>query len=159
MPESVLIDTNLAVLLAVGSADRSMIYRHKRLQHFDVEDFDLLQEMISLFSEIIFLPNVVSETSNLIRQIRGPDRVKVVAMLAELVSRAREIYVPSADAVRRSEYGYLGVTDAALLAHGNFDAGSKHVILTVDLDLYLACEAAGLATVNFNHVRERERGL
>jgi len=42
---SVLLDTNLLLLLTVGMLDRKLIGKHKRTQEFTEEDFDLYKEI------------------------------------------------------------------------------------------------------------------
>lgn len=73
----VVIDTNLLVLLVVGSASRSYIRKHKRLSDYTSEDFDMLSLILSEFSEIVFLPHILAEVSNIARQIDLPARRQI----------------------------------------------------------------------------------
>jgi hypothetical protein len=72
----IVVDTNLLVLLVVGSASIEYINKHKRLTSFSTDDFELLVELIGMFSDIVMLPHILSETSNLIKQIDNPARLK-----------------------------------------------------------------------------------
>ena len=74
MRKIIALDANLLVLLIVGLTDRRLIASHKRLKEYTVDDFDLLERLISASAGIAVTPNVLSEASNLTRQIGGPAR-------------------------------------------------------------------------------------
>ncbi len=148
-----LIDTNLLVLLIVGLVDESYISKHRRLRVFSVEDFRWIRAQASAADELIFVPNVVTETSNLLRRIDGPIRGQLMRGFGALLSGAHERYVPSKEAAARREFERLGLTDAVLLILAETGAH----LLTVDLDLYLAASTAGYSVVNYNHIREARR--
>ena len=65
---SIILDTNLLLLLVVGSTDRRYISAHKNLA-FEEEDSDILVGILSQTPSIILTPNTLTETSNLARQI------------------------------------------------------------------------------------------
>jgi hypothetical protein len=92
---TVVLDSNLLVLLAVGSLDKDLIREHKRTSQFTVEDFDLLLTLLGAFSEVLVTPNGLTETSNLLQYIKQPHRSKLLAILAVLTERLTEEYVPS----------------------------------------------------------------
>jgi hypothetical protein len=46
MSDVVVVDTNLLLLLVVGSASRNYVDKHKRLGDYSLDDFDLLVELI-----------------------------------------------------------------------------------------------------------------
>lgn len=145
-----LLDANLSILLIVGMADKKYIEKHKRLQEFDVKDFEILYELANQSAEIIVSPNVATEASNLIRYIGEPIRSEVARTLASLISKSRELYVASSAAVEHPEYIRLGITDAVILSI----LKQGVALITVDLDLFIAAQKAGLKAINFNHVRE-----
>src|SRR4051794_36477064 len=100
-------------------------------------------------SEVIVTPNTLTEASNLLRQIAEPARTQIAAAFRDLVHAANECYVESAQAVDRSEFPRLGLTDAGILTK----IRRPQVLLTADLDLYLAALRRGETAVNFNHLR------
>lgn len=149
MPD-LLIDTNLLLLLVVGSTDRSYVARHKRLQAYGLEDFDKLVALASGYSRLVTCPNVLSETSNLVRYAPPPVSTRAAETLKLLLGRFGEVYVESSRATSRDEYRRLGLTDAVLLEL----AASGSTLLTDDLILYLAAERAGHKAINYNHLRD-----
>lgn len=147
--ERVVLDSQLAVLLCVGLADRKKVTRHKRLSAYDTTDFDLLSALLGLCAEIVVSPNIATETSNLLRS--GSQDIRLQIALRTFVEQSAEIYVESRAAVSHPAYVRLGVSDASILhLLGQY---SDTWLLTADLDLYLAAESLGLKVENFNHVR------
>jgi predicted nucleic acid-binding protein len=147
-----LIDTNLLVLLVVGTAAKEYIAKHKKLTEFTVEDYDLLVKIIARASEVLVTPNTLTETSNLAAYIGEPARSKVLDVLRTVSTDSQERYVPSRAAARRSEFIRLGLADAALL---EATAAEKATLLTADFNLYHAALAKGGDALNFNHLRDQ----
>lgn len=145
-----LIDANLIVLLAVGLANVDWITPHKRLTGYRPEDFAILQKLLSTATQITSLPNAWTEASNLLG--KGGKNIQTNEILLQfqcLVEGFGCAYVPSATAVMRSEFKFLGLTDCALLEL----AGLDFTILSADSNLCIAAEKAGLKAINFNHFR------
>jgi hypothetical protein len=145
-----LIDTNLLMLLVVGSTRRELIGRHKRVREFTLGDYDLLVQIISVAPHVLVTPNTLTETSNLLAQIEEPARGEIRAKFREIIEATEESYITSKTATTNSEYLRLGLTDAALL---QLCPGAE--LLTTDLQLYLAALDRGAKAVNFNHLREQ----
>jgi hypothetical protein len=156
MRGAVALDSNLLLLFVVGSASVSYIEKHKRLQHVFTEDhFVLLLDLLAEYSSLILLPNTLTETSNLSRQIAEPARSAIARTMRLLIERSTETFVASAKAAGRGEFLKLGLTDAVLLElAGRESAASAITLLTTDLELAIAAEIAGYAVVNFNHYRD-----
>ena len=146
---SLLLDTNLLVLFVVGSTDRALIARHKRLRAFTAEDFVGLCGIISHFTRVLITPNILTETSNLLTQIEEPARKRLLDTLAIIIGETHEEYVASRTVSMRTEFSRFGLTDSGILEK----AGMVQCILTDDLALYLHLTANGHNAVNFNHCR------
>jgi hypothetical protein len=149
----VLIDTNLAILLCVGISGRENVQKHKRLNSFDGNDYDLLSDLLSKTKGLVFSPYVLSETSNLVRQTSGPLKDEVSDVLKRLIQANGEIQSECANIVSHSAYQRLGMTDAALLSilseYPNLE------LLTDDFDLYGVATRLGYKVINFSHIRAR----
>lgn len=150
MSGAVVVDANLTVLLVVGSADRGLISRHQRLQGYTSDDFELLGLLIAQFSDIVLLPHVLTEVSNLARQIDGPARGRVKAALRELIMTAVELPIPSAFGALSSEFEELGLTDAVLLhlCAMSID-GINPTLITVDADLANSAHSLGYSVIDY----------
>jgi hypothetical protein len=150
---NLIIDTQLLLLFVVGATRRSYIGKHKRLRAYSEADFDLLLEVISDYENVVVTPNTLTETSNLLGyKIQEPMRSEVFTVFGAIIQNTDEIYVESRALCGHKEFVTLGLTDAAL--HDLSD--DRNILLTADLNLYLA--AAKNGAVNFHYLRV-ERGI
>lgn len=136
MRKVIALDANLLVLLVVGLTDHSLITSHKRLKEYTPADFKLLERLISASSGVVVTPNVLSEASNLLRQISEPAKSRIGQAFRKLIHRTDEIYVVSSEASYRSEFLRLGLTDCSLLELSK----QNIIIVSADLGLYLAAQ-------------------
>ena len=144
------LDTNLFVLLVVGSESRDLISKHRRLEHYSAEDYDILFELLEDADQLFVTPNTLTETSNLVSQHGEPERSLLMRRLQYLIHGSEEIVVASIDASTNAKFAELGLTDAALLETATADTP----LLTVDFDLYLAAlESGEERAINFTHYR------
>ncbi len=135
-PASAFIDTNLLVLLLVGSVDRNLIARHRRTRNFVPEDYDRLIAMIDTLDRVFVTPNTLTETSNL---LNGSQDLRLMKQLNILTQQAVEVYVSSQVAANNGVFNHLGLTDAVLLEA----ISVSRPLITVDFDLYGAALAKG----------------
>lgn len=147
---STLIDTNLLVLLVVGSTDRDLICRHKRTNNlFIPRDFDELTNLLSVSRELWVTSHCLAETSNLLKQT---DKVKAQSLLYNLAvycGNAQESHIPKEMIFEYDNYLRLGVTDSGFVHSSERVSRS----ITVDLKLYIELSNLGREVINFNHVR------
>jgi len=153
MPSIIALDTNVLLLLIVGTAKLSYIKQHQCLRAFTPNDFKTLSEMVQQFDELVTLPNVMSEVGNLLGNTHGP-RDPLFEVLEAFVGKVREIYLPTKEAAARPEFRRLEVTDCALMEVAKDDV----FVLTADGPLYRALSDAGYKTDNFTHHTDAGRG-
>lgn len=139
------------MLLAAGLVSRTLIGKHKNLRAYDEQDYDVLIQLVSEYSQLVVTPNTLTETSNLVSQIGEPDRSRIREALRRIVNQAEEQYVASRAAVARKEFLWLGLTHAALLELPRDDT----TLLTVDAGLHREALANGRDSINFNHLRDQ----
>lgn len=147
----IILDAHLLLLLIVGTASRDYITTHRRLKAYTDADFMLLTQILTTASKIIVTPNNVTETSNLAGYIAEPARTRIYQTFRALVAAdgTEERYAESKVAVTRAEFARIGLTDSCLLHIGT----PPHMLLTADLDLYLAAASQGV------QVRERRAAI
>ncbi len=146
----VFIDSNLLVLLVVGSVGRDLITKHRRLQTYTADDYDILVELLTPFGQVFVTPNTLTEASNLLGLHADPERSRFFDMLRFFIQRSEEVVVASVDASSNDEFRRLGLTDAALLEVITAEAP----LLTVDFDLYRAASTKEPdSAINFAHHR------
>ena len=67
----ILIDTNLLILLLVGSYNEDMILSFKRTKNYTVEDYRYLKLFIAGFEKHFYTPNILTEITNLTDSINS----------------------------------------------------------------------------------------
>lgn len=141
----------MLVLFVIGSVDPTLLGVAKRVKEYRPSDYDLVYTYTSLFSEVILLPNTISEASNLLDHLKGERRELCMERLALLAKGSTERYVASVFAMEQPEYMVLGVADAAVLCALESDT----YLLTADRELYLAALYRNCEAQYFPELREQ----
>lgn len=152
--EGILLDTNVLLLLWLAKFDPRLI-GGKRLEKYTPDDVELLAGYVGQFKRILTTSTILTETSNLAALVLSGDRK--LALFRRLfplfgVSPPDDFHRCSVDGLTLDEsiFVRLGFTDASIAA----TVGTQHLLLTDDLDLYLAAQAQGAPAINFTHMRE-----
>jgi hypothetical protein len=146
--KGVLVDSNLLVLLLVGTVNTKRILSFKRTQDFTLEDFDLLVKLITWFGKVIVTPHVLSQVSDL-ADLSGKELRTIRRLFKTVVETIEESYDSSRGLVSDPIFEHLGLADAAIATV----CSRGILVLTADLELQLALEKRGGEALNFNYVR------
>ena len=149
---TLLLDTNLLLLLFIGGKDISLIKKAKTLSAYTEEDYELLQEFASRkrFTDLLTTPHIITEVSNLLGKERNDIKQNGREAVVEFLSRCNECSDSSVKLASDPEFSRLGIIDVAIIAAAN----ASVFVLTAYLPLYLHCSRSGLNVANFNHVRQ-----
>jgi hypothetical protein len=144
-----LLDSNLLLLLLVGSVEPELIVRFKRTRQFLMRDYELLLDFTSQFQVVVSTPHILCEVSHLAAALHGDHRATFFVRMGQMIERLDERNVAGRIIAADDYFQRLGITDTAiaLLSTGDLLA------LTVDATLASCVAARGGAAVNFNHVR------
>ena len=121
-----LLDSNLLLLLLLGSLDIRLIASFKRLSSFSGSDLRLLQDLSQSF-KLATLPHVLTEVSNLAKDLPPRQRQLVFPYIASRIQYLREDMVAAHELVGRQEFVPFGLTDTALAV-----LGESHLFVTND---------------------------
>lgn len=144
----VLIDTNLLLLLLVGTHDRRRISSFKRTLKYTQYDYQRLAWFSTQFRVHWTTPNILTEVDNLGRQLRQDEWKNFSVVFSKFAGAANEIHLSSAEAAGSNNFARLGLADTVTIELRN-----KLLILTDDLPLSVAAQRSGLDALNFNHIR------
>jgi hypothetical protein len=145
----VVLDSNLLVLYLVGTLANRLVGRHKRTISYSLDDFVLLQAIVESKERLVTTPNILTETSNLIRQIGEPLKSDLTIILGRLCRHADERYIESSAAAQSGAFQRLGLTDSGLVSLRQ----EGLLLLTDDLALFLEAVQLRCSVINFNHIR------
>ncbi|MDR3373938.1 MAG: hypothetical protein P4L98_09440 [Ancalomicrobiaceae bacterium] len=117
MTDIALVDTNVLLLVLIGSISPAEIRKHKRLSQFDVAHYEHVLEYLGLFDDIIVTPHILTETSNLSRhsQFRDSSATRIASAFRQLLKDYAEDLTASAPSAERREFAALGLTDCVIL--------------------------------------------
>ena len=155
--KGIVVDTNILLLLFVGMLGKQKIERFKRTDQFTSRDYELLTELLPRFRKVATTPNILTEVSSLINQLREPDRAECYKFFSESmnsldgIATLEEVYLPSAVVSRSSAGAFTrhGLTDCVIAEL----AKSSYLILTDDLRVSTYYREQGIDTINFNNLR------
>jgi len=145
----VLVDTNVLLLLFVGSFDRRLIASFKRTKTFTGDDYDLLIRFLACFRRIVTTPNILSEVNSLSGQIGEPRRTEYFLDFARRIPFLDEYYLTSSGIAALGFFPRLGLTDSGILQL----AKENYLVLTDDLKLRHYLASANIDSINFEHLR------
>ncbi|MGC4034778.1 MAG: hypothetical protein QM764_02380 [Chitinophagaceae bacterium] len=147
----ILIDTNLLLLLLIGSFDPSQIGKNKRLKKFSESDFRILKKLTILFQEkIVVTTHIITEICNLSDNYNSEIDFKFFVFLKEILSRYLEKQEKSITIIERNETAFykLGIADASITDL----AKQNTLIITDDLKLYHYISSLNYDAINYNHL-------
>lgn len=147
--DALFIDTNLLLLLLVGSLDVEQVERFRRTRAYSREDFALLASFVGDFPRFLTTPNVLTEVSNLAGQLAEPLRRRALVALGVLTGGFEERFRPSKELFQDPHFPILGLADTSII----LSVEQGVTVLTDDLDLYVRLSRAGIQAINFNHLR------
>lgn len=135
------------MLLMIGSYDRERVRTFRRTSAFSPADFDLLRKTLAQYRGVVTTPPILTEVSNLMgdafhAQI-APTIVGICTDFHEHAPRMEQVFA-------QRNFNRLGFADASVLTA----AGEDVVVLTDDVQLYLAVLDTGHDALNFAHLRQ-----
>ncbi|MFB2838165.1 PIN domain-containing protein [Floridanema evergladense] len=148
--KGILIDTNILLLLFVGTVNRSRISQFNRTEKFTPEDYDLLVRILLFFQRIVTTPNILTEVNSLINGIGEPERSRCLEIFANIVNeKLSEFYIESTSAVKLENFTKFGLTDCGII---NI-ARDKYLVLTDDFKLANYLQTIKIDVINFELIR------
>lgn len=149
------VDTNVLLLLFVGSFDKDFLPYCKATNMFSEKDFDtLLKKIFCHFeSEIIITPQILAELSNISRQeIKDPKLHWYFKTLVDKLKLYKEGYIPLERllGIELKVLVRLGFPDISLV---EVCKELKAVLLTDENGLYQYATSCKIPAINFKSIR------
>lgn len=114
----IFIDTNALIILILGLMDPRQIGSHKRTSIYNENDFLELSAIIGSLDRLVTLPNIWTETDNLLNNFNHDHRWNYYQVLKNLISETSEKYLSTSTALNNDSFLELGVTDSLILEIG-----------------------------------------
>lgn len=152
---SLLLDTNLLLVLAIGQSDPLLIGRHKKASGYHAEDHDLLFGLIEAFAPCITTPHILTEVSNLLGQFSGPQKAALFESFADLIRLLIEHHAPSRDLVGHDQFYEFGLADMGILEVATREGS---LVISADSRLVSYLNRAGVHAFDYEWIRRMDRG-
>ncbi|MEM6845546.1 MAG: hypothetical protein AAF632_25250 [Bacteroidota bacterium] len=148
----ILIDANALTLLIIGLIDSGQITKHRRTSVYTEEDFHKLLRVIQDFNNLLILPNIWTETDNLLNNfLIGNFKWPYIQVLEKLVSKTTEKYLSSETGVNSDYFIDIGLTDSLIIGlREEFE-----LLITADTKLSDIAKAHGITV--YDLVEERNK--
>lgn len=147
-----LVDTNLLLLLLIGSLSPALIRKEKITanQGFNEADFNQLRDFSCRFQRWVTTPHILTEVSNHADKVKEPNHGKFIQKFMSLIDKLDECSETSKLLAKTDAFARFGLTDTAI----SHLANESFLVLTVDFPLAGYLQKKGVTVINFNHVRQ-----
>jgi hypothetical protein len=147
--KGVLVDTNLLLLLLIGSFVPELIPAFKRTDNFKREDYELLVLLLEPFEKVITTPNILTEVSNLSNQLGEPRRSLYFEVFAQEIPLMEEYYIESRVISGSPVFPRFGLADTGIISLPK----NQYLVITADHRLAGYLESIEIDVINFHHLR------
>jgi rRNA-processing protein FCF1 len=144
----ILVDSNLLLLLLIGSHDLSLISRFKRTSGYTAEDYKLLADFVQMFASIATTPHVLTEVSNLANPLGSPIKEQWFGHFRRTLQLFEEHPLEAQELSARNEFLVFGLTDTALCT-----LCEDVLLITEDYRLSGYLRSKNLPVINFCDIR------
>jgi hypothetical protein len=142
------LDSNLLLLLLIGSYNRDLIATFKRVGAYSDGDYDMLRRLVAGFQNLVSTPHVLTEVSNLANSLPSPLKSFWFDHFANRISGIEERSAPAGVLAAMPEFANFGITDAALAR-----LTQTTLLVTADDRLCSHLRRRSLLAISFNDVR------
>jgi hypothetical protein len=130
---TLLLDSNLLLVLAIGRIAAQRLGRDSRLKAYSSVDYQILHRYSAIFPARVTTPHILAEVSNHLDNIDPRLLPALTAALSDWTPM-QESWIPAATLVTRCEYPEIGLTDTAIVRA----AHPRTLVLTADRELWSA---------------------
>ena len=142
-----MVDTNLFLLHLIGCYDSRKLGKFRATQKYDISVFELLEQLVALFSRIYTTTYVLTEVDNLSRQVEKTEWGLIGERLATIVDDLHEERSVSNVLFHHEAHPMVGITDCSII-----ELATRGVlVVTDDLQLTIQLERRRLGVINLSH--------
>ena len=147
----ILLDTNILLLYLIGSFKIEFIKQFKRTCKYDLDDFEVIELVVSYFSKIVITPHILAEVWNFAEKITEPYLTGFIESSISKLEIFTEDYISKGEIIIDPHLLKLvGVTDLSIIIAAK---SGNYLILTDDLRAYNAFLHSKVNAINLNHFK------
>ena len=145
------IDTSPLLLLMVGTYDKGLITKFKRVKCYSPTDFDLLVQFL-VKRRVLVTPGVLAEVTNLAMELKSLGFKELIESNMESLKRMGECYVTKDVILETAEFKKVGFTDTSIIIAANENDGE---VLTADHPLCSRCRTMGIPVTHIMELQSK----
>ena len=145
------IDSSPLLLLLVGTYNKSMIKKFKRVKCYNTIDFDILVQFL-VRRRVFVTPGVLAEVSNMAMELKGDGFRKLIETNIDTLKRIGECYITKDIILEAPELKKIGITDTSILIAAKENNGE---ILTADHPLFSRCKTIGIPSTHMMELQSK----
>lgn len=155
--KKILLDSNLLLVLLAGRFDSRLFGRFGRIDAYSIEDYELLERLVSKFSILFTTPHILTEVGNLANKLSEQWREEWLRNTAAFVSSLNckpeldECWTPAKQLVMTPEFLAFGLADASLA-----QLSDHALIVTDDFRISGFLRRKGVSILNFRDLRKMQ---
>jgi len=142
---SVVIDTNVFILLIIGMINPKKIPDNKRTSIYNETHYNKLVDILAKYDKVYTSPNIVTEIDNLLNKTSGEDRYKYFKIIQEIINKSTEKYLASSEVVKNWYFQNVGITDSIVLLLG----ADSDLLISGDSEVCDYARSMGINTFDF----------
>lgn len=147
--KGVLVDSNLLLLVAIGTHDLGRVGSGSRTAKYTAADFTLVTEILAYFDKRVTTPNILTEVDNMARQdVHRREYEAISVVLHGIVHDHFEVHRPASPITETDLFNAVGLTDSITIA-----LSDELLVLTDDFGLWGRIVDLGNDAFNINHIR------
>jgi rRNA-processing protein FCF1 len=153
--KSILLDSNLLLVLLAGRFDPRLFGRFDRISKYSYDDYELLERLVGRFSILFTTPHILTEVGNLANKLSEQWRDDWLRNTAVFVACLDckpvldELWTPAKQLVLTQEFLAFGLADASLAQFSD-----RALIVTDDYRLSGVLRRKGVPILNFHDLRK-----
>ena len=144
----VVVDTNLMVLIIVGTYDINKIESFRATRKYSPAIYNAVIEIVHHFPSRYTTPNIFTEVDNLSKQVDKTEWEAISFALNTIIATLMEVPTPTIHLASHPLHCSVGITDCSIL---NL-AAEGMLVLTDDLPLSSQVRAMGRDVINVSNL-------
>lgn len=115
--KGIIVDSNIMLLFLVGNYDINYINMFKRTIKYTKEEYYFIRDLLTTYyykDKIYTSPHILTEISNLSKNIKGDRRTKYFNFFIKILNNVYEVYIEKNKILEFTELSRFGITDIGI---------------------------------------------
>ena len=135
----------------VGTYDKELITKFKRVKRYSPTDFDLLVQFL-VKRRVFVTPGVITEVTNMAMELKSNGFRELIESNMESLKRMGECHIKKDVILEAAEFKKVGFTDTSIIIAAKENDGE---VLTADHPMSSRCRTMGIPVTHIMELQSR----